>query len=124
MDFAFSEQQDLFRQTIRDFSRREITPIARQCDEQRDYPLQLFRRLGDLGYLGVKFPREYGGSAAGLISGAIMAEEMASVSPGIFLGLYVHVYLALSALAAFGNETQKETYLRPGIAGQKIGAWG
>ena len=53
-----------------------------------------------------------------------MAEEMSQASPGIFLGIYVHVYLALSAVAAFGTEAQKEAYLRPGIAGDKIGAWG
>lgn len=124
MDFAFSEQQNLFRDGIRDFARKEIAPIARECDERQEYPLHLFRRLGELGYLGVKFPHQYGGSEAGLVSGAIMAEEMAYVSPGIFLGVYVHVYLALSAVAAFGGEAQKERYLRPGIAGQKIGAWG
>lgn len=124
MDFAFTEHQNLFRDGIRDFARREIAPIARECDERQEYPLHLFRRLGELGYLGVKFPQRYGGAEAGLVSGAIMAEEMAYVSPGIFLGVYVHVYLALSAVAAFGGEAQRERYLRPGIAGQKVGAWG
>ena len=124
MDFGFSEQQELFRNAVRAFAEKEIAPIARQCDERGDYPLELFRKIGELGYLGVKFPPEYGGSAAGLTSGAIMAEEMSYASPGIFLGIYVHVYLALSAVAAFGSEAQKEAYLRPGIAGRKIGAWG
>lgn len=124
MDFAFTEHQNLFRDGIRDFAQREIAPIARECDERQEYPLHLFRRLGELGYLGVKFPQRYGGAEAGLVSGAIMAEEMAYVSPGIFLGVYVHVYLALSAVAAFGGEAQRERYLRPGIAGQKVGAWG
>src|SRR3972149_7949517 len=124
MDFAFNDDQELFRRAIRGFDEKEIAPIARECDERQEFPLALFRKLGGLGYLGVKFPPEYGGSQAGLGSGAIMAEEMAAVSPGIFLGVYVHVYLALSAVAAFGSEAQKETYLRPGIAGEKIGAWG
>ncbi len=123
MDFALNEQQEMFRQAIRDFARKEIAPIARECDERGEYPLSLFRKLGDLGYLGAKFPPEYGGSQAGLVSGAIMAEELAQASPGIFLGIYVHVYLALSAVAAFGSEAQKDAYLRPGIAGRKIGAW-
>ncbi|MBI2913287.1 MAG: acyl-CoA dehydrogenase family protein [Chloroflexi bacterium] len=124
MDFGFSEQQELFRNAVRAFAAKEIAPVARQCDELGDFPLELFRKTGELGYLGVKFPAEYGGSAAGLGSGAIMAEEMSYASPGIFLGIYVHVYLALSAVAAFGSEAQKEAYLRPGIAGRKIGAWG
>src|SRR3972149_929910 len=124
MEFAFSEQQQLFRDAIRDFAAREIAPIARECDERGDFPLDLFRKLGSLGYLGAKFPTEYGGSEAGLASGAIMADELSYASPGIFLGVYVHVYLALSAVAAFGEDAQKETYLRPGISGEKIGAWG
>lgn len=124
MEFDFDEQQELFRRAIRDFARREIAPIARECDERGEYPLQVFHKAGELGYLGVKFPPEYGGSAAGLVSGAIMAEEMSQASPAIFLGIYVHVYLALSAVAAFGSEAQKEAYLRPGITGQKLGAWG
>ena len=124
MDFAFNDDQELFRKAVRGFAEKEIAPIARECDERGEYPLSLFRKLGDLGYLGAKFPPEYGGSQAGLVSGAIMAEELAQASPGIFLGIYVHVYLALSAVAAFGSEAQKEAYLRPGIAGEKVGAWG
>jgi len=124
MDFAFNEQQSLFRDAVRDFAAREIAPIARECDERGDFPADLFRKLGSLGYLGVKFPAEYGGSDSGLASGAIMAEELAYASPGIFLGVYVHVYLALSAVAAFGAGAQKDAYLRPGIAGEKLGAWG
>ncbi len=123
MDFAFDEQQELFRRAVRDFAAGEIAPIARRCDDRREFPLPLFRKLGDLGYLGVKFSPDYGGSAAGLVSGAILAEELSYASPGIFLGVYVHVYLALSAVAAFGSESQKQAYLRPGIAGRKIGAW-
>ena len=124
MDFAFTEDQELFRKAVRGFAEKEIAPIARECDESGQFPLSLFRKIGELGYLGAKFPSEYGGSEAGLVSGAIMAEEMSQASPGIFLGIYVHVYLALSAVAAFGTEAQKEAYLRPGIAGHKIGAWG
>ena len=124
MDFAFTEDQELFRKAVRGFAEKEIAPIARECDESGQFPLSLFRKIGELGYLGAKFPSEYGGSEAGLVSGAIMAEEMSQASPGIFLGIYVHVYLALSAVAAFGTEAQKEAYLRPGIAGDKIGAWG
>ena len=124
MDFAFNDDQELFRKAVRGFAEKEIAPIARECDERGEYPLSLFRKIGELGYLGAKFPPEYGGSQAGLVSGAIMAEELAQASPGIFLGIYVHVYLALSSVAAFGSEAQKEAYLRPGIAGEKVGAWG
>ncbi len=124
MDFAQTEEQQLFRKAVQEFAAREIAPIARDCDEQGDYPIDLFRKLGDLGYLGVKFPKECGGSGAGLINGTILAEELSYASPGIFLGIYVHIYLALSAIAAFGTDAQRDAYLRPGISGAKIGAWG
>jgi alkylation response protein AidB-like acyl-CoA dehydrogenase len=124
VDFAQTEEQQLFRKAVQEFAAREIAPIARDCDEQGDYPIDLFRKLGDLGYLGVKFPKEYGGSEAGLTNGAILAEELSYASPGIFLGIYVHIYLALSAIAAFGTDAQRDAYLRPGISGAKIGAWG
>src|SRR3972149_4751239 len=101
MDFAFTEDQELFRKAVRGFAEKEIAPIARECDERGEYPLSLFRKLGDLGYLGAKFPPEYGGSQAGLVSGAIMAEELALASPALVLGNSVHVYLALSSVAAF-----------------------
>lgn len=124
MEFEFNEQQTLFRDAVRGFAAKEIGPIARECDERGELPPGLFEQLGRLGYLGVKFPKEYGGSEAGLTSGAIMAEELSYASPGIFLGIYVHVYLALSAVAAFGTDAQKDAYLRPGIAGKRVGAWG
>ena len=117
MDFAFTEDQELFRKAVRGFTEKEIAPIARECDESGQFPLSLFRKIGELGYLGAKFPPEYGGSGAGLVSGAIMAEEMSQASSGIFLGIYVHVYLAISAVAAFGTEAQKETYLLPRLVG-------
>jgi alkylation response protein AidB-like acyl-CoA dehydrogenase len=124
MEFEFSDEQELFKRAVRSFAENEMAPIARECDERREFPLSLFKKMAGLGYLGVTLPSEYGGAQAGLVSGAIMAEEMSQVSPGIFLGVYVHQYLALGAVAKFGTEAQKAAYLRPGIAGDKIGAWG
>ncbi len=124
MDFEFTDDQKLFQKSVRTFAEKEIEPIARDCDERREFPLEIVRKLGDLGYLGAKFPVEYGGTESGLVSGVIMAEEMSQASPGIFLGIYVNVYLGLSAIHAFGSEAQKQKYLRAGIAGEQISAWG
>src|SRR3972149_7964747 len=122
MDFAFAEQHDLFRQAVRSFAEKEIRPIAREYDEREEFPLYILKKLGELGYLGITFPPEYGGSGD-TIGAAIMAEEMGYASAGIFLGVYVHVFLALSAIATFGTTEQKERYLAPGIRGEKAGAW-
>ena len=56
MDFAFTEDQELFRKAVRGFAEKEIAPIARECDESGQFPLSLFRKIGELGYLGAKFP--------------------------------------------------------------------
>jgi len=123
MEFAFSPEQEAFRRSVTEFCRREIVPIAARCDESGEFPLHLFETMGRLGYLGVKFPPEYGGAGEGSVTYAILAEELGRASPGIALGFYVHVALALTAIAAFGTPTQKARYLRPGIAGTRIGAW-
>lgn len=121
--FSLSDEQKLFQEAIRDFARREVAPIAREYDEREEYPVQVLRRMGELGYLGVPFPEELGGAGGDSIMAALMSEEMGYVSAGIYLGVYVHVFLALNAIARFGSESQLRDYLRPGIAGQKVGAW-
>ncbi|MCH7835808.1 MAG: acyl-CoA dehydrogenase family protein [Chloroflexi bacterium] len=124
MEFAFNEQQELFRGAIRAFADKEVAPIARECDEREEYPLHILKKLGELGYLGIKFPSQYGGGDGDTVSAAIMAEEMGYASAGIFLGIYVHVFLALTAVHRFGNDEQKDRYLAPGIRGDVVGAWG
>ncbi len=98
MEFAFNEQQEMFRRAIRAFAEKEVAPIARECDEHEEYPMHVLKNLGQLGYLGMRFPSEYGGSDGDTVSAAIMAEELGYASAGIFLGIYVHVFLALTAV--------------------------
>ena len=62
MDFEFTDDQKLFQKSVRTFAEKEIEPIARDCDERREFPMEIVRKLGDLGYLGAKFPVEYGGT--------------------------------------------------------------
>lgn len=124
IDFSLTEEQELFRQAVRDFAAREIAPLAEPCDRSGQYPRQLFRQLGELGYLGVVFPAEHGGSGGDAVTFTILAEELAKASAGIALGVYVHVALALSAVAAFGSAAQRRRYLEPGIRGERIGCWG
>ena len=123
MEFAFTPEQVEFRRSVVAFCEKEIVPIAARCDASGEFPLHLFPLMGRLGYLGVKFPPEYGGAGEGNVTYAILAEELGRASAGIALGFYVHVALALTAIAAFGTPAQKERYLRPGIAGEKICAW-
>jgi len=123
IDFSLTEEQEIFRATLREFAAREITPLAERCDRSGEYPRHLFAKLGALGYLGVALPPEHGGSGGDAVTFTILAEELARASAGIALGVYVHVALALSAVSAFGSEEQRQRYLVPGVGGEKVGAW-
>ncbi len=122
-DFYFSDEQRELQRTLREFVAKEIAPIAAACDAEERYPLELFPRLGELGYLGLRFPEEVGGSGGSNLDYAILCEELAYGSAGIALGIYVHMALACAALEAFGNATLKKTWLLPALRGEKIGAW-
>lgn len=124
MDFRLSEEQEAFRRAATAFAEKEVAPIAAASDEENVYPVHLLRQMANLGYLGLKFPVEYGGGGGGSLEMAILFEELAAASAGITLGAYCHVVLALTAIARLGTEDQKRRYLAPGIRAEKIGAFG
>jgi len=124
MNLAFTEEQETFRRAARAFAEKEIAPIAAERDETNVYPLELLKRMAGLGYLGLKFPEEYGGGGGGSLDAALVFEELAAASAGITLGVYCHVVLALTAIARLGDDDQKRRYLAPGIRAEKIGAFG
>jgi len=122
-DFYLSPEQRELQRTLRELVAKEIAPIAAACDAEERYPRELFPRLGELGYLGLRFPEEVGGSGGTNLDYAILCEELAYGSDGIALGVYVHVALACAALEAFGSETLRQKWLPPALRGEKIGAW-
>jgi len=122
-DFYVSDQQRELQRAVRAFVTKEIVPIAAACDAEERYPVALFPKLGELGYLGLRFPETEGGSGGSNLDYAILCEELAYGSAGIALGVYVHVALACAALEAFGSDEHKEEWLRPALRGERIGAW-
>jgi alkylation response protein AidB-like acyl-CoA dehydrogenase len=122
-DFYLSDEQRELQRTSRDFVSKEIAPIAARCDAEERYPVELFPRLGALGYLGLRFPEEIGGSGGSNLDYAILCEELAYGSAGIALGIYVHMALACAALEAFGSEDLTRKWLPPALRGERIGAW-
>lgn len=123
MDLFFKEEHRLFRDTIRSFIDRELMPIVEECDIQEKFPMHLLPRMGELGFLGLGLPEEYGGTPADAVMEAIMTEELAKTS-GIGAGIYAHIHLGLKPIAAFGTPEQKQKYLAPGIRGEKFAAFG
>ena len=124
IDLSLTDEQKAFRDALRKFANKEISPLVIEYEERAEYPRFLFERIGELGYLGARFPEEFGGSGGDTMFSVIMSEELGYVSPGIYLGIYVHLYLAMSGILLFGTNEQKKKYLEPGIRGDMIGAWG
>lgn len=122
-DFYLSAEQRELQRALREFVAKEIEPIATRCDAEERFPLDLFPKLGRLGYLGLRFPEAAGGSGGSNLDYAIFCEELAFGSAGIALGIYVHMALACAALEAFGGDLLKQTWLRRALRGEKIGAW-
>lgn len=122
-DFYLSPEQRELQRALRELVAKEIAPIAARCDAQERFPVELFPKLGALGYLGLRFPEAVGGSGGSNLDYAILCEELAYGSAGIALGVYVHTALACAALEAFGSEPLRQAWLPPALRGEKIGAW-
>jgi len=123
LDFSLSEEQELTRRTVREFAEREIAPRSRRLDETQEFPLDLMRRLGGMGLLGVVFPPEYGGAGLTYPDFALIIEELARVDGAIALSVAAHNSLCSNHIYLAGNEEQKRRWLVPLARGEKIGAW-
>lgn len=122
-DFYLSDEQRELQRALRELVSKEIAPIAARCDAAERFPRELFPKLGALGYLGLRFPEEVGGSGGSNLDYAILCEELAYGSAGIALGVYVHVALACAALERFGSPELKRDWLAPALRGERFGGW-
>jgi len=119
-----NENQIMIRDTIRDFAEKNIRPVIMEYDESQKFPMEIMRQLGELGFMGILVPEEYGGAGLGYIEYAIIIEELAKVDPSVALSVAAHNGLCTNHINLFGNEEQKRKYLPDLASGKKIGAWG
>ncbi|MGB5531073.1 MAG: acyl-CoA dehydrogenase [Ignavibacteriaceae bacterium] len=119
-----TENQTLIRDTIRDFAQNKIKPKVMEWDESQLFPVEIFRELGELGFMGIIFPEEYGGAGLGYVEFVIIIEELGIVDPSISLSVAAHNGLCTNHIFRFGNEEQKRKYIPDLVSGKKIGAWG
>jgi alkylation response protein AidB-like acyl-CoA dehydrogenase len=124
VDFELSEEHRMIRRMVRDFAEKEIEPRAEEIDATDTFPEDLFRRMGELGILGLPFPEEYGGSGGDYMSLVIALEEIARVSGSMAITLDAHTSLCCEPIYLFGTEEQKRKYLVPLARGEKVGAFG
>lgn len=122
----FGEKHEQLRERVRRFVEAEIAPEVDEWERTEEFPRELFRRCAEHGFLGLKFPAEYGGQGGDYLDDAIWVEELARCggSGGVAAGLNAHASIAMPPIFNFGTEEQKERWLVPGIAGEKIGALG
>ena len=118
----FTAEHEEFRSAVRRFVQTELRPHAREWEQARWFPNDVFARLAELGYIGLKFPPEYGGDGD-VVADAVFVEELAWCgSGGLAAGIGAHGGIALPPIWKFGTEDQKQRYLVPGIRGEKIAA--
>lgn len=122
-EFGFSEEQIMLRDMAREFVTKEIKPIAAKIDAEEKIPAELIKQLGELGFLGVSFPEEYGGGGFGEVGYCLMQEEIARgcMSTATFIG--AHQSIGANVIYLGGTEEQKQKYLTPLAKGEKIGAF-
>jgi acyl-CoA dehydrogenase len=119
----FSDEHEELRASIRRFVERELRPHAREWEEARWFPSEVFLKLGAAGFLGLKYPEEYGGQGGDHLHDAVLAEELARAgSGGLAAGIGAHVGIATPPIWKFGSDEQKRRFLAPAIAGEKIAA--
>ena len=118
------EARDSIIQTLRDFCEAEIRPHVMRWDEAQEFPSEVFRKLGELGFLGVLFPEEYGGAALSYMDYAAIVEEISCVDPSIALSLAAHNSLGSNHLFQFGTEAQRRKYMPKLTSGEWLAAWG
>ena len=124
MDFRLTDEQQLLRQTVREFAEAEIRPHVMEWDESQHFPMELLPKLADLGLTGIQFPEQYGGAAMSAVDYCICIEELARVCPAIALSVAAHNGLCTAHIAMFGTDAQKSEYLPRLVAGKVLGAWG
>jgi acyl-CoA dehydrogenase len=119
----FTEEHESLRESLRSFVERELRPNAMDWEEAREFPRELFTRMGELGFLGLKYPEAYGGQGGDYIHDAVFTEEMARCgSGGVAAGIGGHVGIATPPIFKFGTEEQKQRWLVPAIKGERIAA--
>ncbi len=124
MDFNYTDEQLQVRETVRRFAAAEMAPLAAEADETETFPRELFRKWGELGLIGARYPAEDGGTGLDKISDCLIREEMSYVCQGFASSWSAHSHLGIWPIWRTGTDEQKARFFRPAVAGEKIAAFG
>jgi alkylation response protein AidB-like acyl-CoA dehydrogenase len=124
MDFILTPEQVMFKNAVSHFAKKELEPYVKGMEATDRFPVEVFKKLGDLGYLGVHFPSEWGGADADFSSFCIVIEEICRVSAAIGVNVLLHSLMGSAPIYLVGTEEQKRRYFLPAMRGDRIAAAG
>jgi len=124
MDFLLTQEQEILKESIRNFAEKEIQPLVKESDEKGKWPDELTKKLGEMGLLGIIIPQKYSGVGYSNVDYVIILEEISKVDPSVGLVVAAHNSLCSNHINLFGSEEQKKKYLTRLACGQTLGAWG
>jgi short-chain 2-methylacyl-CoA dehydrogenase len=124
MDFELTDEQRLLRDTVRDFARHEVAPVAEELDRTKAFPYELVAKMGELGLMGIPFPEEYGGGGADTLTYAVAVEELTRVDSSVAITMAAHTSLGTMPIHLWGTDEQKDEWLPQLCSGQKLAAFG
>ena len=123
MDFSLTEEQEMIRDAAREFAQKEIAPVAAHFDETGEFPEETIRKAGELGFMGVEVPEEYGGAGLDAVGYALLMEEIAAADAAHSTIISVNNSLYCNGILEFGSEEQKQNFVTPVASGKLIGAY-
>jgi short/branched chain acyl-CoA dehydrogenase len=124
VDFELTDEQRLLRDTVRDFARQEVAPVAEDLDRTKSFPYELVAKMGELGLMGIPFPEEYGGGGADTLAYALAVEELTRIDSSVAITMAAHTSLGTMPIHLWGTDQQKDDWLPQLCSGQKLAAFG
>ena len=124
MFFDLPDEDRFLRESVRDFARSEIAPVAEELDREKRFPTEIVRQMGELGWMGIPFPEEVGGSGGTSLQYALAVEELTRVDSSVAITMCAHTSLGTQPVYLYGTEEQKERLLPELCAGRRLGAFG
>jgi short/branched chain acyl-CoA dehydrogenase len=124
MDFDLTDEQRLLRDTVRDFARQEVAPVAEELDRTKAFPYELVAKMGELGLMGIPFPEQYGGGGADTLAYALAVEELTRIDSSVAITMAAHTSLGTMPIYMWGTDEQKDDWLPQLCSGQKLAAFG
>jgi short/branched chain acyl-CoA dehydrogenase len=124
VDFELSSEQRLLRDTVREFARQEVAPVAEELDREKRFPYEIVEKMGGLGLMGIPFPQEYGGGGADTLSYVLAVEELARIDSSVCITMAAHTSLGTMPIHLWGSDEQKDEWLPRLCSGERLASFG